>query len=243
MDAPQKLPSARSKEKGPYKGSSITPSKAISLVNGKGQKRRDCMNRGNLRGLGLWWRGINAHILSYSMHHIAAEIKNEENETIWMVVAMYGWPEHENKWRTWELMKSLKNGSSVPVLFFGDFNEIICETEKEGGAVRRDSYMEAFREAIDDCGLCDLGYCGNKERLERFLADGDWCNNFPNARVKHFSIYRSDHAPILFDMGGDEGDKEEKRRFHFEALWLYSEECEGVVKEAWENYSGEQIHE
>lgn len=68
--------------------------------------------------------------------------------------------------------------------FFGDFNEIVSMAEKDGGAVGRERVMDAFREAIDDCELRDLGCRGCTftwqrgselgqlihERLDRFHA-------------------------------------------------------------------------
>lgn len=44
---------------------------------------------------------------------------------------------------------------------FGDFNEILSCTEKEGGSLRADRDMDAFRSCLDDCGLQDLGFRGS----------------------------------------------------------------------------------
>lgn len=71
--------------------------------------------------------------------------------------------------------------------------------------------MDAFRGAIDTCGFRDLGFRGSiftwkrgttpgsfvRERLDRFLADSEWCDMFPNYNVRNFPMYCSDHAPIL----------------------------------------------
>lgn len=56
-------------------------------------------------------------------------------------------------------MSNIKESSTLPcVIFFGDFNEIVCSNEKEGGVVREDRWMNAFRGTIDYCGLHDMGY-------------------------------------------------------------------------------------
>jgi hypothetical protein len=44
----------------------------------------------------------------------------------------------------------------------GDFNEILVQDEKEGGAMRRERQMDGFRGALEDCRLSDLGYQGYK---------------------------------------------------------------------------------
>lgn len=43
----------------------------------------------------------------------------------------------------------------------GDFNEILFSHEKQGGRLRVERKMTAFREALDDCDLFDLGYEGS----------------------------------------------------------------------------------
>ena len=44
----------------------------------------------------------------------------------------------------------------------GDLNEILYPFEKEGGNLRPAYFMEAFREAMIECGLSDLGYTSEK---------------------------------------------------------------------------------
>lgn len=71
--------------------------------------------------------------------------------------------------------------------------------------------MGAFRSCLDDYGLAELGYRGSaftwsrgtqpltliRERLDRFVANVEWQNIFTSFDLRHFPIYRSDHAPIL----------------------------------------------
>jgi hypothetical protein len=68
-------------------------------------------------------------------------------------------------------------------MVFGDFNEILYSHEKEGGNHRPQNYMQAFRDALTNCGLEDLGYSGNiftwkrgriRERLDRAVANEAW---------------------------------------------------------------------
>lgn len=53
-------------------------------------------------------------------------------------------------------------------LCLGDFNELLYQHEKQGLAKRSYQQMERFREAVDACGLSDLGFQGSKFT---------WCNN------------------------------------------------------------------
>lgn len=52
---------------------------------------------------------------------------------------MYGWPKATNKRLTWESMRNTRNSCVLPMLMFGDFNEILGMHEKDGGATRGES--------------------------------------------------------------------------------------------------------
>jgi len=74
-----------------------------------------------------------------------------------MAMGIYGWPKHEDKHHTWKLIRKLKGSTTLPTLFFGDFNDILVASEKQGGGPRRESQITAFRVMIHKCGLYDLG--------------------------------------------------------------------------------------
>ncbi|KAL9668029.1 hypothetical protein QQ045_002401 [Rhodiola kirilowii] len=77
---------------------------------------------------------------------------------------------------------------SCPWVVFGDFNEVLSEREVRGRRARRGWQIDAFREAVTNCGLLDLGFSGNqftfsnrrqgvletKARLVRVLANENW---------------------------------------------------------------------
>lgn len=45
--------------------------------------------------------------------------------------------------------------------WYGDFNEIVSYTEKNGGKQRPKSQMASFQAMLDNCQLQDLGFEGN----------------------------------------------------------------------------------
>jgi hypothetical protein len=68
--------------------------------------------------------------------------------------------------------------------------------------------MDAFRDAITDCNLEDLGHTGEvftwkrgriRERLDHALFNGDWSLWYPGAVLQHLEYIRSDHRPLLLD--------------------------------------------
>ena len=122
---------------------------------------------------------------------------------------------------SWKALCILNAVRWRPWLCLGDFNEILLGCEKEGGPARPQACMDAFKEALDDCNLSDLGYSNDpftwwnnnhvdqnyvRERLDRAVADGDWRARFPAFRVKNGDPKHSDHRPVIVetDWGGDE---------------------------------------
>jgi endonuclease/exonuclease/phosphatase family metal-dependent hydrolase len=96
----------------------------------------------------------------------------------------------------------------------GDFNEVLRQEEHEGVGQRTKAHMDGFRDAVDVCGLQDLGYVGRawtfEERvvrgsfcrvcLDRALATPDWSALYPTATLKHLTAATSDHGPILLEL-------------------------------------------
>ncbi|KAL2941145.1 AdoMet-dependent rRNA methyltransferase SPB1 [Bienertia sinuspersici] len=164
----------------------------------------------------------------------------------WRFVGIYGWLEAANKRHTWELITRLCKDEG-PIVFGGDFNEVLYRNEIEGGAGKMRRSSSDFQNTVESLELRDLGYNGiwytwergkrkkNKirERLDRFLASQSWCAAYPMAQVFHLTRFKSDHTPILLRCDGrPRGKRRKERRFRFETAWLLEEGCEKVVREA-----------
>ena len=109
--------------------------------------------------------------------------------------------------------------------------------------------MDAFHEALEISNLFDLGFIGypytwnnrrpgaanTKERLDRAVANELWRTKFPKTTVTHIISHSFDHLPLLLQ--NHESPKwiwKGQRGFKFEEAWLLWEDCETVIKEAWE---------
>ena len=85
----------------------------------------------------------------------------------------------------------------LPWLCLGDFNEILSNTEKLGGAIRSQQQMDSFRKVVDYCAFQELSYCGSDFtwcnmqggdnriylRLDRAFANLEWVENFGEMKV------------------------------------------------------------
>lgn len=147
------------------------------------------------------------------------------------------------------MLKFIKNQSPVPWICVGDFNEIVSMTEKWGGAGKRDSQMEQFRNTLED-DLSDLGLVGSKftcsiaredgsfmkERLDRVLANNEWRMFFQEVEVQVLAARSSDHKPLLVNFARHKEERYySKNGLKFEAKWMLEEEYQEVVRDAWQS--------
>ena len=91
------------------------------------------INKGG--GLVLFWKhDCNLSICSYSLSHIDAIVDSNSNSP-WRLTCFYGAPETYRREQSWNLFRTLNSQHSLPWCCFGDFNEIVRNSEKNG---RRD---------------------------------------------------------------------------------------------------------
>ena len=136
----------------------------------------------------------------------------------------------------------------------GDFNEIVSQEEKLGGAQCPNYQMQLFRDVIDECGFMDLGISGQRstwsrhfrdghsiwERLDRGLANNGFFLLFPGLRINHLHCDSSDHVPILLTLSGLDPPPQTKP-FRFEEMWLFDSRCGDIVEATWRSMHDNDI--
>lgn len=188
---------------------------------------------------------------SYGRRHVDVDV-TEGSGIVWRLTGVYGDSVVGRKSETWRMMRILgqQHQTGRPWLYMGDFNEILTCDEKCGGAVRPQTCMDRFREALEGCELSDIGYMGDKftwrnhskelvsyicERLDRATVNMQWCEAVPDFSVMNGNPRHSDHRSVIIcTEGGGRRVHSGDRSFRFEAWWLQEEGCREVVKDAWE---------
>ncbi|XP_057444496.1 uncharacterized protein LOC130736723 [Lotus japonicus] len=211
----------------------------------------DCNGEGKSRGGGLacyWSSSLDVNIISLSSNHIQMEVTTTIIDSKMVVTGIYGHPEAPQKWRTWELIKKLTPDPEVPWLCLGDFNEVLKSSEKTGGNPINFVGAQAFQEAMDFCGLRDMGFSGFQftwsnmrptpntiqERLDRALVNECWTEHWPHTHVSHLDRFNSDHNPIYVIFSKAKRQKKKKiRLYRFEEMWLQEEDCRHVIHHSW----------
>ncbi|KAL5842737.1 hypothetical protein ACOSQ3_013340 [Xanthoceras sorbifolium] len=210
-------------------------------------------SEGRSGGLCLFWsKNTVVDLLSFSRFHIDVKISSVCNKT-WRFSGFYGHPDPSQRHHAWTMLRRLHGMYQLPWLVAGDFNEILEESEKQGGVIRALILMSNFRGALDSCGLEDLGFSEPRftwsnrrdgdnlilERLDRCVGNFEWSQIFSVVMVRHLGFWRFDHRPLVmtFDRAvaapsapADRG----RRRRHFEACWANEEECVNLIRNTWQ---------
>ena len=166
----------------------------------------------------------------------------------WHLTGFYREPSTSKRPEPWLKLKYLNGMSNLPWLIIGDFNEITCVDEKEGGSCRPQQQLGNFMDTVNWCRLKDVGFVGPKftrlyqrgdgvqirERLDRALATVEWLNLFPSAKLFHLTFSASDHSPLSLHFERRPPKIRVGRVFRFESMWLKDSRCEEIVHEAWD---------
>ncbi|KAA3468220.1 reverse transcriptase [Gossypium australe] len=116
---------------------------------------------GSRGGLCLAWRkDFRVSLKTFSKNHIDVKVAESNVQGEWRYTGFYGLPYANDQHDSWRLLRALGQEQQLPWLVSGDFNEILYPFEKSGGQLREERRMVAFREALEDCQLMDLGFQG-----------------------------------------------------------------------------------
>ena len=99
---------------------------------------------------------------------------------------------------------------------------------------------------VDACCVHDLEFVGYQftwnnghrgdnsiqERLDRFIANGEWMAKWGNTHVTRLMSARSDHPPILLNLKIGQEDNDERKKeclFRFEKMLLCNPQCDHII--------------
>ena len=129
---------------------------------------------GRSGGIGLFWKDeIKVEVIDYFEYHIDVTIDAlVEFQTRFTFV--YGEAQVNQRYRTWDMLHGIAGLSHLPWAVIGDFNEVIHAYEHDGVGQRSQAQMDAFHDALDICGLTDVGYRGTTWTFEKKVAGGTY---------------------------------------------------------------------
>lgn len=172
-------------------------------------------------------------VLKSSANYILGVGVHTPSGTLFNLLCIYGDASHQDTSRIWHDVGAFVTQSRHRAsICMGDLNDIMSPDEKLGCNPPNLNRIAIFYHHMRNLGLIDMGYNGpaytwtNKrkgkevifERLDRCLANVDWCHIFPNTTVYHLPLIYGDHAPILVLLNPN--FRKPKNSFKFENWWL-----------------------
>lgn len=208
----------------------------------------DC--KGLSGGLLLLWKStLKVEIQNFSRRHINAIIHPDDvNGSPWKFTGFYGHLDATKRSEGWSLLCHLSTLEPIPWLCFEDYNEILATSEMSRPHSHARSQMEMFQKTLERCRLQELGFRGPKftwtngrqgadhtlERLDRALANMEWCELFDVVEVSILARICCDHNPVHVVYSTSSAIKWNKRRqFRFEADWLVQREPRKIIRQEW----------
>lgn len=79
-----------------------------------------------------------------------------------LLSSVYALPHSDFRTILWSKLKQLADTIFMPWIVWGDFNDILLDNERVGGAGGNRSRMRWFRDKSQECGLIDMGASGPK---------------------------------------------------------------------------------
>ncbi|KAG2663529.1 hypothetical protein I3760_16G034600 [Carya illinoinensis] len=205
------------------------------------------MGRGG--GLALLWQvDCAVAIQSYSQRHISCWVDDISPQPPWMLSCFYGHPLTDKRVEGYNILRHLHSFNPKMWLCIGDFNEILFQSEKEGGAPRFVKQMALFKDVLDECQLRTLHFvngkytwCNNrtdstftKEKLDRAVASFAWCEEFSLVEIRLLFSVSSYHNPLLLSIPSKHYVSGTlKRPSRFEARWVAYEDYGETLQSSW----------
>lgn len=136
-------------------------------------------------------------------------------------------------------------------MLMGDFNELIDQSEKSGGAVREERDGLEFKQMFLNGGLWDIKYKGdplswagrrNNElvqcKLDRAVANQERLEAYPQATTFYLQRVQSDHSQILTSIDGHQWKK--YANFKYDHRWVRREGFVETVERSWTSHGSGQ---
>ncbi|KAL0848127.1 hypothetical protein Bca101_021374 [Brassica carinata] len=198
---------------------------------------------GKSGGLAVFWKN-SCRVEVLQSNRRLMDLKVTWKDKTFFLTGVYGEPVKGNRNSVWERLTRIGVDRREPWFLTGDFNEIVDQSEKQGGALKRNEESSEFRQMIKNCGLWEIQHKGfklswhgirNNElvqcRLDRSIANQAWLNLFPQASARYLSKGCSDHSPVMSFLDGVEWRR--RATFRYDQRWIKREGFTDTVKYSW----------
>ncbi|XP_033134315.1 uncharacterized protein LOC117127769 [Brassica rapa] len=195
-------------------------------------------------GLALMWKStFDVAVLSCDNRII--DVKVSFGSVSFYLTCVYGNHVRSKRQEVWTRLIDIGLVRDEAWLLTGDFNELMSNGEKLGGAIRDESTFWDFRNMAENCKIKELRFFGNSLswagkrdnvwvqcRLDRSFGNDEWFSLFPRASSEYLDMWASDHRPLRISFALERVDPH-RGRFFFDKRMLSKAGLEEVIKSCW----------
>jgi exonuclease III len=175
--------------------------------------------------------------------HVKFKLQNKYDNFEWILIAVYGAAQEEEKERFLRELVQTCNVENLPLIVGGDFN-IIRKSQEKNNNRYNDKWPFLFNAVINSLDLRELELSGRQftwanrlqnptyEKLDRILVSTEWELKYPKVTVHALTREVSDHTPLLLDTGMPSSHS--PSTFKFELSWLFKDGFYNLVSELWQ---------
>lgn len=191
----------------------------------------------------IWKTNINLKVLDVHQQCVSVLVREENTDYDIVMTAVYADTYYIIRRELWNHLSDMSDKLTEPWVIGGDYNAIMRNAEKLGGAAPNIRAMNDFLHFQHDNDLIDLGFDDSAytwtnnnhenpiwERLDRILINHNCINMYPNTNITHHTHLLSDHSPITIC------NKEPAKyvsSFKFLTMWTTHPDCERLIAETW----------
>jgi hypothetical protein len=162
----------------------------------------------------------------------------------WMLVPVYGAALDKFKHEFLAELVRMCDSETLPMLLAGDFKILRRISEDKSNDNFQPRWPFIFNSIIENLNLKEIILSGRQftwesrrenptyEKLDRVLTSVEWEQKFPLVSVRALTRSRSDHTPLLIDVGR-QAHMGNKVRFSFELSWLEQEGFHEMIAAEW----------
>ncbi|KAK8598764.1 hypothetical protein V6N13_094724 [Hibiscus sabdariffa] len=185
-----------------------------------------------------WYDSVSVEIIANHFQFIHCRITDKISRRSVYATAIYASPSSAGRKFLWPHLRRLAGSIRSPWVIFGDFNATVHSDDRKRCL---QAPCKAFQNFLLDYGLRDMGYQGPKytwsrglaqARLDRFICNSYWDEEYPTSVVSHLLQLRSDHRPIFLEVGHSRPPPM-FHQFRYFSGWLAHEDFNRMVLDNW----------
>lgn len=194
---------------------------------------------------GIWclWKNsrIAISVISTSRYCIHLKV-NPSSANPWFLSVIYASLQQGLHEHLWDQLIAFSSSIVGPWCVGGDFNIVLYESEKSGGAPINYPSCMVFSTCLDQCNLLDLGYKGPqvtwaggdlRERLDRVVCNQAWLSLFVDSSMVNLPLPSTDHCGLWIRLSANGPRHGTKNYFKFLGPWLEHPEFRVQLENSW----------